>query len=133
MKIDIDEIDFDDYMYFHNDKPFTGVGFELSCDGKLISEMEFQKGLLSGISRDYYPNGVVQSEISYKNNGIHGPSKHWNESGELESEEIFECGICIERRIVQADGSIITAYKMTKDDPNYEVLELFRSCKLEND
>ena len=47
----------------------------------------------SGINKEYYENGNIKEEISYKNGKLNGVSKEYYENGSLKSESTFIDGV----------------------------------------
>lgn len=45
------------------------------------------------IEKTYYPNGQIESEVSFKNGIPHGPHKHWHENGILAWEWTCKDGV----------------------------------------
>jgi antitoxin component YwqK of YwqJK toxin-antitoxin module len=45
------------------------------------------------LKEDYYPNGVVKSQIPYKNRKIHGIAKEYYENGELKAKTSYKQGV----------------------------------------
>lgn len=76
----------------------VGVSLEFNTEGDVITEevydngylkdrKEFnrfdEKGLKTGIWRTYFPNGMLESEISYKDGKKDGLTKYFNKKGKL--------------------------------------------------
>jgi antitoxin component YwqK of YwqJK toxin-antitoxin module len=77
---------------FLNNKPYGTwrVYFE---KGGLYEEFSYDnKGFLNGIYRKWYPNGIIFSEITFKNNLHHGITREWHENGNILYEANFEEG-----------------------------------------
>ena len=47
----------------------------------------------SGINKEYYENGIIKEEISYKDGKLNGVSKEYYENGFLKSESTFKDGV----------------------------------------
>ena len=56
----------------------------------------------SGINKEYYENGIIKEEISYKDGKLNGVSKEYYENGSLKSESTFKDGVL--------DGKVIEYY-----------------------
>lgn len=52
-------------------------------DGKLIADMPYSQGLLEGVSRYYYPTGILSEELPYHKGEIEGDSLSYDEDGSL--------------------------------------------------
>ncbi|WP_299057186.1 hypothetical protein [uncultured Polaribacter sp.] len=55
-------------------------------------EVHFKNGLASDVWRWYHDEGLIGTEISYKNGKYHGVFQEWNELGVLLISEIWEEG-----------------------------------------
>jgi hypothetical protein len=62
--------------------------FRYSDSGTLLSQSEFNLGLISGSFFEYYPTGKLRRSILYNNGKKEGLERHFSESGEL-VEELF--------------------------------------------
>ena len=61
------------------------------ADYAISIESSFSDGLKNGITK-YFRNGLLDSEIIFKNNKIHGLTKNYGKSGELVSESNYANG-----------------------------------------
>lgn len=128
-RVNADEIEFgDDYVYRLQSHPFTGVGFEMSEDGRLVSEIEFRDGMKNGMSREWSCDGKLVFEHCYVNNTRHGPQREWSDSGALVSEEDFEHGICTRRKTWNDDGTPAGEYELDESDQQFKLLESIRAA-----
>ena len=59
--------------------------------GALSVLVEMPEG--SGINKEYYENGIIKEEISYKDGKLNGISKEYYENGSLKSESTFKDGV----------------------------------------
>lgn len=60
--------------------------------GQLVSEILYDKGVLSGRSVFYYPTGAKEKEVSYEQDLIHGEAKEFWENGDVKSISIYQNG-----------------------------------------
>lgn len=60
--------------------------------GKLISEIEYNRGVQDGKEIYYYPNGQILTSTEYKWGVKHGDKLRYNSNGELKSSKHFENG-----------------------------------------
>ena len=96
--------------------PYTGIIEKKSEDGRVESTISIKDGKLEGIERNYFPNGKLKSEMSYKEWEIrwciksflwrsvllaeayftedqpNGVSKEFYPNGKLKSEQNFSMG-----------------------------------------
>lgn len=129
-RVNINDIEFtNDYLYLFHGVPYTGIGFELDSDGRLISEVEFQNGMQHGITKMYYPLGRLQREAHYRYNTLHGFVREWTIDGVLELEEEYELGICLRRKVRSDAGELQICYEIDEVSPQYELLQMLRKAK----
>ena len=77
------------------------VGFSALTNLVALTELvEMPEG--SGINKEYYENGIIKEEISYKDGKLNGISKEYYENGSLKSESTFKDGVL--------DGKVIEYY-----------------------
>ena len=68
------------------------VGFSSLTNLVALTELvEMPEG--SGINKEYYENGNIKEEISYKNGKLNGVSMEYYENGSLKSESTFKDGL----------------------------------------
>ena len=60
--------------------------------GQLVAEFFYCKGVLSDVTRYYYPNGVISKEIPYKEGLKEGCAQFFCEEGELIGETEYSAG-----------------------------------------
>jgi antitoxin component YwqK of YwqJK toxin-antitoxin module len=98
-------------------KPFTGIAYEKTDDGQIISERTYIEGLEDGPERTWYLDGQLESESGNKWNRAHGYYKEWYESGQLKAEGLMELGSLIWRKEWDEEGNQTLEYKI-EDRPN---------------
>jgi hypothetical protein len=86
----------DDQRYWHEGRPFSGVGYEVSADGTR-SETSYVDGWQEGPATDFYPDGGVKSVSNYRANLVHGYVDKFSASGTLQRRDVFEYGFAIAR------------------------------------
>lgn len=120
--INIDDLDWDDYVHYLDDKPFNGTGFELFPNGNLRTETEFAYGMENGESKEWYENGQLMDEDNYKLGTKHGTSKNWFENGKIKREAEYELGILTKETVWDENGEKIKDFTLTERDSNYQIL-----------
>ena len=71
-----------------------------------LEEGYYEEGELDGIYKKYYPNKeTLQQEVSYKMGKLHGPSKYYNEEGQLVMEYEYKNGKKISGGLVDPKSS----------------------------
>ncbi len=67
---------------------FHGLMRVWDPEGRLVGECKFERG--AGLSRSFYPNGQLKSEIYVRDNTFpHGPLRVWSLTGQLVGEQFF--------------------------------------------
>ena len=61
-------------------------------NGQLMSETSYKDGEDHGLSRDWYPNGQLWMEYTYKDGKEHGLSRVWHNDGQLFYENCYSNG-----------------------------------------
>jgi antitoxin component YwqK of YwqJK toxin-antitoxin module len=90
-----------DYMVYNNQEilraqhqmkqgKMNGLSKQYYDDGKLESEMFTENGKANGLGKEYYQNGNLRLETTYKDNKPEGLVKHYYENGNLSAEAIYK-------------------------------------------
>jgi antitoxin component YwqK of YwqJK toxin-antitoxin module len=125
-----DDIDYtDDDLYVYDGKPFTGIGFEIEQDGTVVSELEFVQGKLHGMSRGFYSSGQLEEETPYVNGLKHGVEREWFESGVLRREAILEFDVLMRSKVWNEEGKLIHEEERPPDDHLYKLVMARRTAK----
>ena len=107
-RVDMDELTFtDDYIYTYNDIPFTGVGYELGEDGRLISEVTYENGSDVGLAREWDENGQLIRERIAGRPGEKTTWKEWHPNGILKEEGESFNGRCVFVRQWDENGRLM--------------------------
>ncbi|HKK76168.1 MAG TPA: hypothetical protein VJ953_13900 [Saprospiraceae bacterium] len=120
-----DELEYKNGLNLFNGTPFSGIVFEKKINGGW-DEVMMINGLETGISREWYPSGILRSEKHMENNYVHGVFWEWNEYGELTEESLYEFGIKVQSSKFGNNGERTEVFKIDSSDPNYENLMLYR-------
>jgi antitoxin component YwqK of YwqJK toxin-antitoxin module len=72
---------------------FDNDSFAWDEEGNLIAEISYEKGLLSGLSLYYYPNGLIQKIVPYKKNEIDGYAVKYDDNKNIISIISYKNGI----------------------------------------
>jgi antitoxin component YwqK of YwqJK toxin-antitoxin module len=116
-----------DGMYYHEGKPFTGIGYYLSKDGSYVtSEAEFVDGLESGLKRGWHAPGQLRYEGDFRGGVLHGHQHRWYRNGTLMEEGEYEFGIPLWEKEWDENGTLIKDYQLKETDANYALLEKYR-------
>lgn len=112
------------YIYFPDGKikqviPFNGgrkegLSREYDEDGKIISLLEYSNdflvsrekinqtdnnGLKQGDWKEYYPSGIIKSEMTYIDNQLNGYYKEYNEKGKLVLTMLYDKGAIVKSNV----------------------------------
>jgi|SaaInlV_120m_DNA_3_1039746.scaffolds.fasta_scaffold26527_2 antitoxin component YwqK of YwqJK toxin-antitoxin module len=74
-------IDKGDEFFYYEDKPFTGVAFDVYPNGQLHSEFNFKNGKADGLAKYWYENGQLAELYTFKNGVRDGLFQIWTEDG----------------------------------------------------
>ncbi|MBL8179755.1 MAG: hypothetical protein JNK48_34065 [Bryobacterales bacterium] len=127
LRVDSNELEWEDYVCYREGLPFSGVAFELRPNGALWSEQTYAGGLLDGISRDYHEHGGLDSETVYKLGIANGPSRAFYPSGKPKYERLIELGIVVRAREYDENGAVVKDQTLQPSDSNYRLLEAARA------
>ncbi len=98
----------------YNNGKKEGLSKEYDKDGKIITLLEYNndflvsrerinrmdtKGLKQGEWKEFYPNGGKKSEISYKDDLMHGYYKEYDNRGKLVFTMLYENGSIVKSRV----------------------------------
>ena len=91
----IKELVMEDGVFYHDGKPFTGIGLEKKRFINLYGESEFDghnlnwernyvNGIIDGVQRAYYKSGQLATEYTVINKLTVGSFKKWFDNGQLQ-------------------------------------------------
>jgi hypothetical protein len=128
VRVDNDELEWstDGTHVLWKERPFTGVGLERWPDGSPFREIEYVNGLKQGCFRQWFPSGRLRREEYMDRDVCHGLSREWLDSGVLVREADYEFGIKLREVVRDSSGATIKEFVLSKEDPAYQTLELFR-------
>ncbi len=122
----------EELVYRHGGLPFTGVGYEETDAGVLVSEIRYQDGLQDGISQDFYPNGAVGGESNYRENVLHGWTREFDDRGNVYdrgnvlSEALHGYGILVVASARDASGRLRQTFRVDERGFQFELLKKWR-------
>lgn len=125
VRVSFDDLDVaEDQSMTWQGEPFSGIAYETDSTSKLVSEVEFAKGLQNGMAREWYASGQLRSESEYANGSRHGHSKTWHQNGCPASVARYQYSIKLEEKTWREDGLLIADWSLPKDDKQHELLIL---------
>lgn len=117
-----------DDLFYHEDQPFTGMGYDLAPEGWVRSEREYRDGSPDGMSRCWYAPGRLEAETMYGGGLFHGLRRTWHENELIASEGWFEHGVCLRRKKWNEDGNITEDFQLQESDPLFKILLVQRQA-----
>jgi antitoxin component YwqK of YwqJK toxin-antitoxin module len=116
----------DDYAFYYDGEPFTGIRYETRPDGTLWSELTYVRGLQDGASRTFYPNGQMQSQTHYKMSVAHGWDDEWYPKGGIKRRTLYELAVPVHMQEFDQEGKLIRETKIDPASDEYRRLEQAR-------
>jgi antitoxin component YwqK of YwqJK toxin-antitoxin module len=105
----------DDYVFYHQGQPFTGVTYDTREDGSLWSEETYVRGVKHGPARTLFPGGQIQRQSHYKMGLAHGWNEEWYSDGRIKSRRLYELAVPVEEQEFDREGKLIRERRI---DPN---------------
>lgn len=91
MRINIDDIDFDDNLrHFYQGAPFSGEAVETDPHGNVVELITFQNGFEEGPQLAWYSDGSRKYESVISNGNPVGLVRKWYRNGHLQEERQFD-------------------------------------------
>lgn len=116
----------DEGIYTYQGIPFCGFGIEYYENGQLQSEISYRDGIENGITREWFSNGQLECENQIVNGGKHGRCQEWFESGRLKNDSLYEFGILTKKKQWDETGKLVQEFEISEHDNLYSTLLLFR-------
>jgi antitoxin component YwqK of YwqJK toxin-antitoxin module len=66
--------------------PFTGIMYEKTTAGRLLSEIPLNEGIVHGIARGWHENGQLEVEEPFENGHSHGLRTRYHPNGKKRSQ-----------------------------------------------
>ena len=66
--------------------PFTGIMYEQTTEGRLLSEIPLKEGVVHGIARGWHENGRLEVEEPFENGKSHGLRTRYHPNGKMRSQ-----------------------------------------------
>lgn len=76
-------------IVYYQDKPFTGIGFEMFETQQLSKETYYKEGKKDGPEKGYYPTGQLRSESINKKGKLEKTYKQYYKTGQLMMEGAY--------------------------------------------
>lgn len=119
------ELDGQVEVFFLNSEKYNGLIYEL-FNGSVVSEFEVVDGFKNGYEKIFSENGIIESEAMYKKGLLDGLTKNYYATGKLHEEAFFEFGICLWHKLYDENGYMKEKFNIDKKSSDYKLLEIFR-------
>lgn len=73
--------------------PFTGLMYEQTTEGTLISEIPLEEGIVHGLARGWHDNGRLEVEEPFENGVSNGLRTRWHPNGNKRSQASIVNGV----------------------------------------
>ncbi|RJO70103.1 hypothetical protein D5S18_30095 [Nocardia panacis] len=101
--------------------PFTGVACT-EKDGIIRSEVTYREGLRSGPTKEWYPSGQPMVDSTFARGVLHGRAREWHASGQLAEDGEYEYGIALWEKQWDENGVLEDSYTLTESDSDHQTL-----------
>lgn len=123
LRIPDDLLEFDDdYIYRYQGELFTGISYEEDPDLGL-SESSYLEGAQHGWARDWNPAGRLIGETHWYRNTAHGPSRVFDENGNLTLEKINAYGRLVSSVSRDFSGKILSEFRVAPGSEDFISIE----------
>lgn len=126
MRIDLEQLDFDEYHWILNESPYSGEAYLNFPDGTLEKEFSIESGIPHGPCRVFYPNGQLRKQLNLRYDAAHGECREWYSSGQLRSVGSYEFGIELQYDEWDATGKLIESRRIDKESELMKYVETKR-------
>lgn len=108
-------------VFYLNSNKYNGIVYE-EFKGVIASEFEVFDGVKNGVEKIFFPNSIIESYSIYKNGLLHGVTKNYLETGQIQEEAYFEYGICVWSKIYDENGNLTKMLTIDKNGLEYTIL-----------
>lgn len=126
MRIDLEQLEFDEDMCTLDGLPYSGSAYANYPDGTLERELSFEVGLKNGPCKVFFPNGQLGRQWNANRGAAHGEVREWYSSGQLKSVGNYEFGVELSYDEWDANGSQIASRRIDKDSELMKYVETIR-------
>ena len=82
------DYDYDQSLYCHQGRRFTGFAVQRHADGGLKSVVTFRDGVEDGVSVTWHLTGGIERYVETKGEMFHGEQRVWDEDGTIITDAI---------------------------------------------
>lgn len=90
MRVDLDEVSWDDGLVVHDGVAFTGEVVEKAPDGGIVAVTTYVDGYPDGLSTEWYPSGQLKARGATRRARAVGLHQAWYPNGQLATERTFD-------------------------------------------
>lgn len=129
-RVDGDDLEWEGQLQTWNGKPFTGIEVWRFPNGELESEVTYKEGLADGRSRMWDENGQLRADYTCRLGAVHGNCRKWHANGQLAEDGKYEWGVRVEEKEYDEQGRLVNDFKIDPNDPDsqYSILLKFREA-----
>jgi antitoxin component YwqK of YwqJK toxin-antitoxin module len=117
-----------EYSSLYKGEAFTGIGYHVDKDKKIISEQSYFEGMRWGFSRKWRDNNTLKEEYSWRYDGPNGNCKKYYLDGQLKEDFFADHGIVVLRKKWNKEGDLIEDFNL-KNSPQHETYNSWRIGK----
>lgn len=93
--VDYAALGYENGIFTHEGKPFTGVSTEFYKNRTMKSRYGFQAGLHHGLVEEWYENGNRKTLTHYQSGKHEGENRYWNSNGTPQVLKIWKNDVLI--------------------------------------
>jgi hypothetical protein len=120
IRVNEEELTFNDDQRLHNGIPFTGIGYEAYSDSRLKREATYYDGFQEGLVQEWFPNGNLKCQWHAEHGRAVGNLLNWHENGVLYSKAEYEFGVKISYREWNNNGTLIIDEQIDPSSKMYQ-------------
>lgn len=126
MRIDLEQLDFDERHWILNGSPYSGDAYINYPDGILEREFSIDHGIKHGPCRMFYPDGQLRKQFNLRQGAAHGEGREWYSNGQLRSAGSYEFGVELQYDEWDAIGKLIESRRIDKESELMKYVETMR-------
>jgi antitoxin component YwqK of YwqJK toxin-antitoxin module len=108
IRIDENDLEYDDDQAISNGVPFTGIAFSDYPNSRLKREAPYKDGFEEGLCREWFLNGQLKCEWFAVHGRATGKVTEWHETGKIKSIQEVEYGAELSYDEWSDNGELLT-------------------------
>jgi antitoxin component YwqK of YwqJK toxin-antitoxin module len=127
-RVEGDDLEWEGQLQTWKGEPFTGIEVWRFPDGVIDSESTYKDGLKDGLSRTWDEHGQLRSQFTCRLGAMYGNCRKWHANGRLAEDGNYEWGVRLNEKEYNEQGTLINEFVMDPADPTsqYRILLKFR-------